>query len=160
MAEALFRHELERRGCHGIETASAGTWASAGYGATVDAAEVLKAKGIDLTGHTSRGLDQNELDASDLVVAMTSVHAREIAEVDSSAPEKTLLIKVLAELEQTPDGATPAERLAELLSLPRQPWRRELDVDDPMGLPRSAYERAVGEIEAGVVKLADFLCPV
>jgi protein-tyrosine phosphatase len=160
MAEAMFRHVLEERRCDGIETVSAGTWAAPGYGATTDAADVLSVKGIDLTQHKSRALEKDELRAADLVVAMTSVHAKEIAELDSEAADKTMFIKSLARLDAQPHGATTPDRLQELLALPRPPWRRELDVDDPMGLPRSAYERAMSEIEGGVVKLADFLCPL
>lgn len=159
MAEAMFRHALLERRCGDIETASAGTWATPGYGATTDAADVLNEKGIDLTNHSSRPLERDELRATDLVVAMTSVHAREIAELDAEAADKTILIKVLAQLEFTPGSGTPRARLEDLLALPRPPWRRELDVDDPMGLPRSAYQRAMGDIEAGVTKLADYLCP-
>ncbi|MEA3056833.1 MAG: hypothetical protein QOD30_2265, partial [Actinomycetota bacterium] len=36
--------------------------------------------------------------------------------------------------------------------------RRALDLDDPMGLPVFAYERAAGEIDLGVQRLADLLC--
>jgi hypothetical protein len=63
-------------------------------------------------------------------------------------------MKELVELD-VPAGAG----LGALLAATRPPSRRSLDVDDPMGLPARAYERAAGEIEAGVKVLAEALCP-
>ncbi|MDQ3879210.1 MAG: hypothetical protein M3290_12805 [Actinomycetota bacterium] len=96
MAEAMLRHAVEERGCRDVEASSAGTWAAEGYGATTDAADVLGEKGIDLTAHVSRPLRSADLQGSDLVVAMTSVHAREIAELDRDGLESYGLTATLA----------------------------------------------------------------
>jgi protein-tyrosine phosphatase len=154
MGEAMLRHELTARGCKGIEVSSCGTWGLAHEPATPDAVTTLGARGIDLASHRSRALDAAEIAAADLVIAMTSVHVREIASEVPDALPKVRLIKELAELE-LPPGAD----LAGLLAATRPPSRRSLDVDDPMGLPARAYERAAGEIEAGVKVLAEVLCP-
>lgn len=160
MAEALFRHELARRDCQDVEVSSVGTWASFGDPATRDAVAVLGARGIDLSGHSSRGLSPSDLGEADLVVAMTSVHVRELLELDPEIETKLILLKQLAELEveDAAPGATKEGRLRALLEARRPPWRRALDVDDPMGRPLAAYERAASEIEAGVRTLVDLLC--
>lgn len=153
MGEALLRHELAARGCEGIEVSSCGTWASAPQPATAHAVTVLEARGIDLSSHRSRVLDAAELEEADLVVAMTSVHVREIEEMAPAALPKVRLMKELVELELRPGAGLRA-----VLAATRPAPRRDLDVDDPMGMLPRTYERAAGEIEAGVKALAAALC--
>jgi protein-tyrosine-phosphatase len=158
MAEALMRAELEDRGCELVEVTSAGTWASDGYGATGDAIEVLSAYGIELAGHRSRAVEAAHVEAADLVVAMTSVHLREIERLDPRARAKTLLLKEIVEIAWEGDASDMAGRLALLLAGTRPKPRRELDLDDPIGLPLRAYERCARELRAGIRALADILC--
>jgi hypothetical protein len=61
------------------------------------------------------------------------------------------------EIEESSASETSA-RLRSLLSARRPEPRRALDLDDPMGLPVFAYERAAGEIQLGVRRLAEVLC--
>ena len=153
MGEALLRHELAARGCDGIEVTSCGTWASAPLPATAHAVTVLHGRGIDLTAHRSRAVEVAELEEADLVLAMTSVHVREIEEVAPAVLPKVRLMKELVELDLRPGAGLEA-----LLASTRPAPRRDLDVDDPMGLLPRSYERAAGEIEAGVKVLARVLC--
>lgn len=153
MGEALLRHELARRGCDDVEVTSCGTWASAPQPATAHAVQALRGRGIDLEPHRSRALDAAELEEADLVLAMTSVHVREIEEAAPRVLPKVRLIKELVELELPPGAG-----LGELLAATRPAPRRNLDVDDPMGLLPRSYERAAGEIETGVKVLAAVLC--
>lgn len=159
MAEGLLRLRLAERGCTDVEVASAGTWAYEGNPASKGALDVFRARGWDLQPHRARELTADLLREADLVVAMTSVHRREILELAPDAGGKTVLLKELAEMraDATP-GDAPA-RLAALLAGPRPEPRRALDLDDPMGLPSFAYERSFSEIEAGVEVLVDLLCP-
>ncbi|HYO60388.1 MAG TPA: low molecular weight phosphatase family protein [Actinomycetota bacterium] len=149
MGEALLRHELSVRGCDGVEVSSCGTWASAPQPATEHAVAVLHGRGIDLTAHRSRALDAAELEDADLVLAMTSVHVREIEELAPAALPKVRLMKELVELDLPPGAG-----LAALLAATRPAPRRDLDVDDPMGLLPRSYERAAGEMEAGLKVVA------
>ena len=159
MAEALLRAELDRRGCRDVEVASCGTWADDGVRASDGTARVLRARGVEVDGHRSRAATRAEVEAADLVVAMTGVHERELAQLAPEAAPKTRLLKEIAELDGGRDGASARARLDALLAAPRPPARRSLDVDDPFSLPDSAYERCVADVEAGVAALADVLCP-
>ena len=159
MAEALLRAALERQGCSDIEVASAGTWAMAGQPATADAITVLRQRGVDLSSHSSRPLIRRDVEEADVIVAMTSVHRREIEQLAPDAAGKILLLKELAEIAVGGGGSSARERLGALLGAPRPQWRRALDVDDPIGLPLMAYERCINELEAGVEALAQILCP-
>ena len=159
MAEVMLRDEVERRGCGDIEVASAGTWAGFGNPAQPEALEVMRNKGIDLDGHRSRPVDPEELAEADLVVAMTSVHARELRQLSDEVGTKMVLMKEFTELEvdECPSSALD-DRLKTLLAGKRPEPRRALDLDDPMGLPVFAYERAANEIDTGIRRLADLLC--
>lgn len=157
MAEAMLRHELAARGCHDVEVTSAGTWANLGDPAMPEALEVLRSRGIDLEGHRSRPVDLEELAAADVVVAMTSVHLQELRRMSEAVGTKLLLMKEIVEMEPA-DGAAGSGLEAFLAGVRPQP-RRALDLDDPMGLPVGAYERAAGEISAGIERLAEVLCP-
>ncbi|MBW3595457.1 MAG: hypothetical protein KY391_07740, partial [Actinobacteria bacterium] len=152
MGEALLRHRLNERGCNDIEVASVGTWAYYGREPTVEAIETLRKRGVDLSVHRSRPVEMDELRAADVVVAMTSVHVREIASLAPDVVDRIVLMKELKEIEPAgvPADADPSRRVAALLRGKRPKRRRNLDVDDPMGLPIGAYERAVREIDEGV----------
>jgi protein-tyrosine phosphatase len=158
MAEALLRYELRKRRCRGIKVASAGTWAMNGNSASADAISTLGSRGVDLSEHRSRSLVIEELEAADLIVAMTSVHVREIVALSPGVERKIRLLKELDKLVPRQVGGTESERLAGMLAVARPRRRRALDVDDPMGLPISSYERCVSELETGIRALADVLC--
>ena len=156
MAEWLLRSELAGKGCSDVDVESAGTWAMWGSTATAEAAEVMRARGIDMGTHRSKPLEVDMVAGADLVVAMTSVHIREIAELAPAAMDKVVLIK------QLPDvvGAAGSEGTwSERLSAAARPhWERAHDLDDPIGLPLFAYERCLSHIETGIVALAEMIC--
>ena len=160
MAEVMLRDALQRRGADDIEVVSAGTWAGMGSPATTEAVEVMRRRDIDLSAHRSQPVTEDLLADADLIIAMTSVHAREIGQVSRSALDKTLLMKELVEIEVDTPGADALRdvRLAALLGGKRPEPRRALDLDDPMGLPVGAYERTAEYIDAGVSKLVEVLC--
>ena len=159
MAEVMLQAEVARRRCGDIEVASAGTWAGFGNQAQPEAREVMHQRGIDLEAHRSRPVDPQELAEADLVIAMTSVHARELKQLSGEVGTKMLLMKEFTEMEVEECPSTAVDdRLKTLLAGKRPEPRRALDLDDPMGLPVFAYERAAKEIEVGVQRLADLLC--
>jgi protein-tyrosine-phosphatase len=161
MAEALLRHSLAERGCNSAEVSSVGTWAYGGNPAMPEAVETLRARGIDLSQHRSRDVDEAELAEAAIIVVMTSVHVRELKTAVPEVMPKVLMLKELAEITpaEVPDGATAEHRVRALLTGTKPPSRRSLDVDDPIGLPIGAYERCAAEIQAGVDVLVEILCP-
>ena len=158
MAEALLRYELRKRRCKGIEVSSVGTWAMNGNSASADAIAVLADRGVRLAEHRSRPLVIEELDSANLIVAMTSVHIREILSLSPGVDHKIRLLKELEKLVPKRAAGTPSERVAAMLAVTRPRRRRALDLDDPMGLPISSYERCLAELDVGISALADILC--
>jgi protein-tyrosine-phosphatase len=161
MAEALFSLILRSRRHPEINVASAGTWAAKGSRATPDALDVLSAVGVDASAHRSRPLRRRHIEEADLIVAMTSVHATEIQEKAPDAGRKVFLMKEVREVDmpELPADASADDRLKRFLAAKRPQWRRALDLDDPMGLPRAAYIRCLKEVWDGVEALADTLIP-
>lgn len=159
MAEALLIHELDRRGCSGIEVSSVGTWAYEGNPAMSEAVETMRSQGIDLALHRSHAVVEQEMEDADLIVAMTSVHVRELAKMSPNTVDKVVMLKELLEIEMDDAGGSGrTQKLDSLLAGKRPEPRRSLDVDDPIGLPWSVYDRCAREIKAGVDFLADLLC--
>ena len=160
MAEALLRHELDQRGCNDVTVSSVGTWAYFGNPAMPEGIEAMKLMDIDMSQHSSRPVDQDELREADLIVVMTSVHVRELKTVIPEVMDKVLLLKELAEIEPAPGaGTTREERVLALLRGTRPKSRRALDVDDPIGKPIGAYQRTIEVLQEGVRVLAETLCP-
>ncbi len=160
MAEVLLKVELRRRGRTDVEVASSGTWGMDGRPATPEAVETVGELGIDLSSHRARSLDVDEVCSSDIVVAMTSVHVREIIQMVQDAGPKVVLLKQLRETEVAPlaAGASDAERIRALLGGGRPASVRAHDLDDPMGMPLGTYRRTRTELLDGIERLADLIC--
>ena len=159
MAERLLAMRLAERGCAGIAVTSAGTWAYAGNPASDGSAGVFRDRGWDLSDHRATELTPELARSADLIVAMTSVHRREILQLAPDTEPKVVLLKELAEIEPGRLDGDHVQRLAALLGGKRPEWRRALDLDDPMGLPQFAYERTFTEIEKATTTLVNLLCP-
>jgi protein-tyrosine-phosphatase len=157
MAEGLLRHEIEARNFEDVEVTSSGTWAIDGSPATSEAIRAMEGLGIGLRDHRSRHLSHADLERADLVVAMTSVHVREIGDVAPEALPKVRLMKELIEIQPGPRGPDTSRRLRSLLEGMRPQPRRSLDVDDPIGLGPGAYRRCLTELQEGVAVIVRLL---
>jgi protein-tyrosine phosphatase len=160
MAEVLLRDELHRRGCSGVDVVSSGTWGIDGSPATPEAVQAVGELDVDLSSHRARSLDVDEVRSADIVIAMTSVHVREITQMVPGAERKVVLLKQLAATVATPlaENATRPQRLDALLGGRRPDLVRAHDVDDPMGMDLGRYRRTVAELRQGIAHLADVIC--
>jgi protein-tyrosine phosphatase len=128
MAEALARSMLAKRlGCdeagvvdRGIMMASAGTQGFAGAPASFEGVEVLRERGIDMSGHRSRPVTAELLQSADRIYAMTGSHLAAIAEMSPEAAERASLL----------DG--------------------EREIADPVGGTRQDYEQCANQIAAAL----------
>lgn len=161
MAEALFSLITRSRQRSEVNVSSAGTWAAKGSRATPDALDVLSSVGVDANQHRSRPLRRKYIEEADIIIAMTSVHSTEIQEKVPDAGRKVFLLKEIMEMKvpDLPADMPVEERLQHFLKAKRPQWRRALDLDDPMGLPRPAYIRCIKEVWDGVEALANALIP-
>lgn len=79
MAQGLMQARLDQTGlAENVRILGGGTRAAAGYPATREAVEELRTRGIDLSTHRSHPTDRSLLETSDLVLAATTDHARDL----------------------------------------------------------------------------------
>jgi L-threonylcarbamoyladenylate synthase len=122
MAASLLRHWLGRDTEWDVQ--SAGVMASPGQPITVEAAMVLKEKGIDALQHTSRCTTRGLVDAARLIVVMTEAHREILLERFPGIEEKVFLLKSF--------GYS----------------RRDEDIPDPIGQPIEVYRKVRDDIDA------------
>lgn len=120
MAEAVLRDRALRpasRGAVPILVQSAGVTASNGAGMTPEAAEALKAHGVDPGRHASRRLTPELLHEADVVYTMTKAHARSVLAMDPTMAGRVETLD--------PSGA---------------------DVPDPIGGPIEVYRQTLDRL--------------
>lgn len=128
MAEYLLKQRLPRDS--EWEVMSAGTAATAGFPASDEAIEVMRERGIDMSGHRSSQLTTALIECAELVVPMTASHRDTIV---AAVPESADKIRLMSSF-----GAGGAGK----------------DVSDPVGQSVEYYVSVRDEIEEAVSNLA------
>jgi protein-tyrosine phosphatase len=130
MAEALLREHLcKKLGSEdAVRVISAGVAAGLGMGASPQAIEVMGDRGLDLTGHSSRPLDESVIRVADLVLTMTEGHRAAILAAWPEMQDRVFLLRR--------DGG---------------------DITDPVGMPLEVYERCAQQIDEELAKWVDNL---
>jgi len=114
---------------------SAGTISQEGLRASLSAVEVMKERGIDISTHQSRSVDDDLMEWADVVLTMTSDH---LGELHERFPESTDKIYLFS-------------------SFPNADLEGAADIPDPMGSGIATY-REVGErIEREVDRMVSHL---
>ena len=103
MAEVLLRRHLELAGVEAT-VSSAGLY-DGGAPATDHGVATMADRGLDLSGHRSRQVDEDMVRQADLVIAMTRMHVREAAVLLPDALRKTFTLKELAAGRRRSGGA-------------------------------------------------------
>jgi len=75
-----------------ISVDSAGVAAGEGHGASLEAVDVLSERGIDLSGHRSKGLTNALIDQADVIFAMTPSHANAVVQLSPESENKIFLL--------------------------------------------------------------------
>ena len=165
MAAALLRNHLARSsGSPPIQVGSAG-FGPEGYPATDEAVAAMDDLRIDITGHRSRRLDPELLEAADLILAMTRQHVMDAVVLAPAAWPRTLpLVDAVRRASETGPLPTPADpaswvarlhagrRPADVLTLPPRD-----DVADPIDQPLDAYRRTRDQLDGLTRRLAELL---
>lgn len=120
MAETLLREQLRKKigSEDAVRVLSAGVAAGIGSGASPQAVEVMGEKGLDLTGHSSRPLDDAVMNVADLVLTMTRGHR---AAILAAWPDMRDRVHTLRR-----DGG---------------------DISDPVGMPVEVYQSCAEQID-------------
>ncbi len=130
MAETLLREQIRtRKGSEdAVRVLSAGVAASTGSGASPQAVEVMGGRGLDLTGHSSRPLDDAVMNVADLVLTMTRGHRDAILAAWPDMHDRVFTLRR--------DGG---------------------DITDPVGMPVEVYQECADQIDQELSDWLDYL---
>jgi protein-tyrosine phosphatase len=128
---------------------------------------VMADRGIDTSGHRSRRLTREMVDAADVIVGMARNHVREAVALVPGALPRAFTLKELIRRGEESGGRAPGE--------PVDAWLARLgsgrrpsdllgdsdddDVPDPIGGPRRSYQRTAEELDDLTARLARLLGP-
>ena len=165
MAEAFLRHRLEARRSD-VNVGSAGL-RLVGESASANGVDVLAERGLDLRDHRSRIVDRQLLEGTDLVLAMAREHLREAVLALPDIWPRAFTLKELVRRGEMMGPCAPGESIDAWLARAHAGRNRvdllgassDDDVDDPIGLSRSAYEKTADELSDLVDRLVDLLWP-
>ena len=166
MLEVLLDAALRARGTEG-HVHSAGTRAD-GRPPVTEVVDVLDARGFDVRDHLSRPLDADLVAGADLVLPLAREHLREAVVARPDAFARTFTPKELVRRAGASGGRRPDEELPAFLArLHEGRSAQELmgdepadDVADPIGGPRSGFERTAVELTELAGAIAAILVPV
>lgn len=167
IAKEVFRTRFSERAGE-VDISSAGIIAGDGNPATREAVLTAEAHGLDISGHRSRGLGGRLVASSDLVLTMDGSQTTIARSLSRTGVGHVFSLLRLAEVargikDEAPGG--PRERLSRLLEAaeaaePAEQWTPETaryDVPDPIGMPRSEYERAFDLMEPAIKEIIEFM---
>lgn len=138
MGEQLLREAIEAEGLDAAIDSAGVSAEEDGHLIDRRAAETLRKSGYGVPEGRARQVRRGEMREHDLVLAMTSMHARSLrrsAETDGANPATVRLWREF-------DPAAP--------QLSQGAAERDLDVDDPWYGPASSFELTLAELEAGL----------
>lgn len=130
MAETLLREQIRQKlgSEDSVRVLSAGVAAMAGSGASPQSVEVMGRRGLDLTGHSSRPLDDSVMNVADLVLTMTGGHRAAILAAWPGMHDRVHNLRR--------DGG---------------------DISDPVGMPVEVYQACADQIENELAAWLDSL---
>ena len=138
-----------------------------GEPASAHGVEVLAERGVYLSAHRSRIVDRDLLEGTDLALAMSREHLREAVLALPDMWPRAFTLKELVRRGEMIGPRAPGESIEAWLARAHSGRNRadllgsssEDDVEDPIGLPRSAYEKTADELGDLVDRLVDLLWP-
>jgi len=138
-----------------------------GEPASANGVDVLGERGLDLDAHRSRILDRQLLEDTDLVLAMAREHLREAVLALPDIWPRAFTLKELVRRGDLIGRRAPGESIDAWLARAHSGRNRadllgsspDDDVEDPIGLSRSAYEKTADELSNLVDRLVDLLWP-
>jgi protein-tyrosine phosphatase len=163
MAQALMRARAAERGGK-VRAASAG-FGEPGHAPPRRVIQTMDRVGLDVSGHVSRQISGQLVEAADVIVAMTRQHLIDVVTLVPDAFTRTFTLHELVRRATAAGPPLPRETQAD--------WIRRLhggrtrasilaldradDVVDPLGRRLSAFDRTREEIDALVSSFADLL---
>lgn len=151
LAEAMLRAALARDGRTDVSVISAGTIAVHGAPAVLEAADLARADGLDLSGHRSRPVAAEDVARAELIVVMESQHRDRLAQDHSIARQRC---RMLSEWAPRAAGLAPGDDIPDAALGDLDSFRRSYALirscverlyQQLPPAPQEVYERSVEE---------------
>ena len=148
-----------------VEVSSAGTLPTQSMPSPAETQRAAATLGYDLSGHSSRGLAEQDPASADLVIGFELGHiATAVVEYETEASRTWLLSQLVRTLEATPSGSSddPLVRAGKLISAAHEmrgprPTTLEDQIADPIGRPASIHEATARTIDDLCKRMAALL---
>jgi len=160
LAEVIAQGLFDRAGLPLV--ASSAGFLEPGWPAEPEGVRVASRRGLDLTRHVSRQLDDDLVTTSDLILTMTSDHAlRIVSEWPEAIPRTFVLAEVARLLAESPSRCSPEAVRAWAVGA-ASGSRPDLlggggDIADPMGRGVRAFRRTAEQINTHVEEFVRLL---
>ncbi len=135
MAEVMIAAKLNEKAPKKFVVRSAGTLANFGNRASLQAIEVTREMGLNLSGHLSRPVSLNLVEWADVILAMTPDHLGDLHAVFPQHSDKMHLIT----------------------TFPSTNLEGEPGIEDPYGMDIETYRKVANEIVTNVDRIVDRL---
>lgn len=132
MAEGAFNTLIKKTGKDNLYKGwSAGVYALNHHSATMESIKAIEEFGVDIKNHRAQRITQSILEESDLIIAMTNGHKKEI-------------------LDRSPESEGKVFTLYEYVD-----GDHKRNVDDPYGMSMGTYRECAEEIWEATMKLVE-----
>ncbi|HBK68884.1 MAG TPA: ribose 5-phosphate isomerase B [Firmicutes bacterium] len=154
MAAALLQKILEgkREITSEIQISSAGIYAFPGAPASTEAIEVMRHYGVDLSTHLSRGLQSEELLASDLILTMTTAQKAQLLKAFPEVKDKVFILREYIEEQLKGKGVSREHPIAF-----SEGKDTGVDIPDPFGQTLEVYHSCAEVIVQNLQELVKLL---
>lgn len=136
MAEGLLKRLLKQAGLENVRVSSAGTNTLNGSPVAAFAVEAAKVRGVDISEHTSRKLNESMLEQADLILVMSKQHLEHMKRLNRNALRKSYLLKLFPQ---------------------KNKREGDFDVADPMGGALNDYNQTFLEIEGEMKRIPPYI---
>ncbi len=126
MAEGLLKKKLYLKYKGRVMVESAGTLGISGNPATLHAITAAKEKGVDISNHTSRGINETVVSRSNIIFAMEDHHKEFLERYFPKYKENVFLLRAF-----NLKGRKP----------------KNLEIKDPIGEGLKSYRRVINQID-------------
>ncbi|MFA5144622.1 MAG: L-threonylcarbamoyladenylate synthase [Candidatus Omnitrophota bacterium] len=134
MAEAVLKKILKEKNRDDVEVVSAGIMMMGGTGATESTREILRKRGMDVSGHISQRITPDMVKKADMILVMEQLQEKRILEMFPEVKFKLFLLKEFAKISDN-----------------------SLEIDDPIGKPVEFYEKTFEVIKESVERISSII---
>jgi len=134
MAKGLLEKKMREKKRTDVEVLSAGIMMGEGISATEETRNLMKAAGIDVSGHHSQGINKDIIRKSDIILVMERFHEQRLLQMVPEAKNRVFLLKEFAKINDN-----------------------NLDIEDPIGKDEVFYRQTFAVIKEAIDRVSEII---